>query len=202
MTLSQEFPGSCPPLPHSCHVCGLQGLRKAPGASQPSAPSMALGSITQCASKSALSVVATWWFTDPKCFWQQMIPVWFWRVIENKITAKHSKPNPAAQHPDNSNSWVWTLPNSGFQRFLPFSHADWSSGFCLNPGQGPESEQEKKKCKKKTPILLDRNSPTMAAGRFKLTWSGKDSECQRKTGNKIYKKERRAEPLIWLLLPW
>lgn len=65
----------------------------------------------------------------------------------------------------------------------------------MNPGQGPESERQKKKMSKskKTPILLDRNSLTMAAGRFKLTWSGKDSKCQRKTGNKTYKKEKIAE---------
>lgn len=49
------------------------------------------------------------------------------------------------------------------------------------------------KSKKRTLILLDTNSPATAAGRFRFTWSGKDSESQRKTGNKTYKKECRAE---------
>lgn len=73
---------STPLVPATCAACKDSG--KPPGASQCSAPSMALGSITPCASKSGLSVVGTWWFTDPKYFQQQIILVWFWRVIENR----------------------------------------------------------------------------------------------------------------------
>lgn len=49
------------------------------------------------------------------------------------------------------------------------------------------------KSKKRTLILLDTNSSATAAGRFRFTWSGKDSESRRKIGNKTYKKECRAE---------
>lgn len=102
-----------------------------------------------------------------------------------------------AQHPDNSNSWVWTLPDSGLQRFFP--HSAMQSGamrLLFEPRSGSRIWAGKKrmsKSKKRTPILLDRNSPTAAAGRFRLTWSGKDSEWQRKTGSKTYKKEWRAK---------
>lgn len=73
---------STPPVPAMCVACKDSG--KPPGASQSSTLSMALGSITPCTSKLVLSVVATWWFTDPQYFWQRMILILFWRVIENR----------------------------------------------------------------------------------------------------------------------
>lgn len=107
-----------------------------------------------------------------------------------------------AQHPV-----IIQIPGSelfqtqGFRGFPPSSHANWSCEafflfFFFEPRSGSRiwaGKNKMSKSKKKTPILLERNFLTRAADGFRLTWSGKDCECQRKAGNKTYKKEWRAK---------